>query len=133
MVISKNKIEDESSSHKICPVFLTLSLIANKWSVRLLHALMQADKHCMRFGQLQKTLSGISQRELTKHLREFEMAGIVTRKSYPEVPPRVEYTLTKLGCSLNEPIEALAGWAQKYGKQIQKNTSSSKAFCNIKP
>jgi len=127
MVKDKKCTEEiATTSHKVCPIFLTLSLIANKWSVRLLYALMQADKHCLRFSQLQKALTGISQRELTKHLREFEMAGIVTRKSYPEVPPRVEYTLTKLGHSLNEPIEALAEWAQKHGKQIQKNTASFK-------
>lgn len=124
MVKDKECREEAPSDHKVCPIFLTLSLIANKWSVRLLHVLMQADKHCLRFSQLQKSLNGISQRELTKHLREFEKAGIVTRKSYPEVPPRVEYTLTTLGHSLNEPIQALASWAQRHGKQIQKNAAS---------
>ena len=121
--------ESEHDSHKVCPVFLTLGLIANKWSVRLLYALMQADKHCLRFSQLQKAMHGISQRELTKHLREFEKTGIVKRRAYPEIPPRVEYTLTKLGLSLSTPIEALSQWAQQNGKQIQKN---AKAFSESK-
>lgn len=107
--------------HKSCPVFLTLSLIANKWSISLLHHLLQAEHLTLRFGQLQKLLTGISQRELSKHLREFEKSGLVDRKAYPEVPPRVEYTLTQMGKSLFEPIEALAKWAEIYGEKVQKH------------
>ena len=65
-------------------------------------------------------MNGISQRELSKHLREFEKSAIVTRTVFPEVPPRVEYKLTKLGASLSEPIEALADWANKNGEKIHK-------------
>ena len=80
---------------KTCPVFLTLQLVAHKWSVRILRQLLHAEKNTLRFGQLQKGLDGITQRELTKHLREFEKAGIVERTVYAEVPPRVEYRLTR--------------------------------------
>jgi DNA-binding HxlR family transcriptional regulator len=113
--------EGKSHSLKECPVFLTLGLIANKWSVRIMFSLMQTEGKTLRFSQLQKSLGGITQRELTKHLREFEKAGIVKRTVYPQIPPRVEYTITKLGDSLLKPIEELSRWAQEYGPQVQNN------------
>ena len=113
--------DEEGHSLKECPVFLTLGLIANKWSVRILYSLLQAEDKTMRFSRLQRALGGITQRELTKHLREFEKAGIVKRTVYPQIPPRVEYTVTKLGDSLFTPIEALSHWAEEYGPTVQKN------------
>lgn len=106
---------------EICPANLTMGLIANKWAIKILYALSQAEKQTLRFGQIQKTLSPITQRELTKHLREFEKAGLITRLVYPEVPPRVEYALTKLGASLREPMDTLTRWAEKNGGTILKN------------
>jgi DNA-binding HxlR family transcriptional regulator len=103
-----------------CPVFLTLQLIAHKWSVRILRNLLHAEKNTLRFGQLQKGLEGITQRELTKHLREFEKAGIVERTVYAEVPPRVEYRLTKIGHSLLKPVEEISVWAEKNAGFVQK-------------
>ncbi len=111
----------ETHSLKACPMFLTLGLIANKWSVRILFSLLQTDAKTMRFSQLQKTLGGITQRELTKHLREFEKAGIVKRTVYPQIPPRVEYTVTALGDSLLKPIGELSRWANDNGALVQKN------------
>ena len=105
---------------KDCPVFMTLKLIANKWSISLLHQFMLADKKTMRFNALKKALGAITQRELTKHLRRFEVSGIVERRVYPESPPRVEYVLTPLGHSLNDPIRALSQWAEANGQKIQK-------------
>ena len=116
----KSGCEGSAGAHKSCPVFLTLSLIANKWSIQLLHHLLQAEKHTLRFSQLQKLLTGISHRELSKHLREFEKSAIVGRTVFPEVPPRVEYTLTSIGKSLFEPIEALSRWALTNGEKVQK-------------
>ena len=116
----KKECTEGAGSHKTCPVFLTLSLIANKWSIQLLNQLLHAEKHTLRFNQLQKLLTGISHRELSKHLREFEKSGIVTRTVYPQVPPRVEYTLTAIGKSLFEPIEALSSWAIANGEKVQK-------------
>jgi len=116
--------DDKHDSLKECPIFLTLSLIANKWSVRILYYLLHAEERTLRFGKLQKQLGTITQRELTKHLREFEKAGIVTRKVFPQVPPRVEYTLTDTGESLWKPIEELSRWAEKNGALIQKRCKS---------
>ncbi len=120
MATPKKECSEAGGSHKTCPIFLTLGLIANKWAIQLLYNLLHADKKTLRFSQLQKALTGISQRELSKHLREFEKSGIVNRKVYPQVPPRVEYTLTDLGSSLFEPIDALSSWAEKYGPKVQK-------------
>ena len=105
---------------KTCPVFLTLQLVAHKWSVRILRILLQAPGNTLRFGQMQKHLDGITQRELTKHLREFEKAGIVERTVFPEVPPRVEYRLTKTGHSLLKPIEEISLWAETNAAFVQQ-------------
>ena len=104
-----------------CPANVTLDLIANKWAVKILYTLSQANGQTLRFSQIQKSLQTITQRELTKHLREFEKAGLLTRIAYAEVPPRVEYTLTKLGISLRAPVDTLTAWAEKYGAEVQKN------------
>lgn len=102
-----------------CPIFHTLSLIANKWSIRILYFLLNAKKHTLRFGELKNLLDGITQRELAKHLRAFEAAGIVTRVVYPQVPPKVEYILTPLGKSLWKPIDGLSEWAEKNSPAVQ--------------
>jgi DNA-binding HxlR family transcriptional regulator len=117
----------EAHSHKECPVFLTLGLIANKWSVRILFSLLQAPQKTMRFSQVQKALGGITQRELTKHLREFEKAGILKRVVFPQIPPRVEYSVTALGDSLLKPIEELSRWAETNGPVVQKNRKAFEA------
>jgi DNA-binding HxlR family transcriptional regulator len=104
-----------------CPVQLTLSLIANKWSVRILYALFQAKDGVMRFNELRRNLSVITQRELSRQLKEFETAGIVARKVYPVMPPMVEYSLTPLGKSLSQPIESLSDWAEKNGEKVKRN------------
>ena len=105
---------------KDCPIFLTLQLIAHKWSVRILRNLLHAPANTMRFGQLQKSLEGITQRELSKHLREFEKAGIVKRTVFAEVPPRVEYQLTKTGHSLLKPVEEISQWAENNAAFVQR-------------
>lgn len=75
----------------------------------------------MRFNELRRALTVITQRELSRQLKEFENAGIVARKVHPVVPPMVEYSLTPLGQSLNEPIESLAQWAEKNGEKVKRN------------
>lgn len=109
-----------------CPAFLALSLIANKWSIRILHALLTAENHTLRFSQIQKALDTITQRELTKQLREFERSGLVVRTIHPVVPPRVDYTLTAIGHSLWEPIGKLDEWATRYADTIQTHRAAFK-------
>ena len=107
-------------NHNDCPVTVALDLISRKWSIPIFMVLIHADGP-QRFGRLQKQITGISQRELTKHLREFEQCGLVRRQIFAQVPPRVEYELTDLGRSLLEPITALNDWAVAYGAAIQKS------------
>lgn len=112
------------TGHENCPASVALGLIANKWSVKIMYTLSFAPAQCLRFKEIQKQLTPITQRELTKHLRAFEEAGLVTRTVYPEVPPRVEYQLTTLGISLCETVNALSRWAETHGAQIQENRAA---------
>ncbi|PKU23396.1 transcriptional regulator [Telmatospirillum siberiense] len=93
-----------------CPVEVTLDLIDGRWKgVVLFHLL---DAGCLRFNALHRRLPGITQRLLTKQLRELEEAGLVSRTVYAEVPPRVEYRVTEEGESLRSIFDALARWGE---------------------
>lgn len=94
-----------------CPVETTLMLIGDKWKVLIIRDLRCGTK---RFGELKKSLSGISQKVLTANLRDMEGNGLLTRKTFPEVPPRVEYTLTELGCSMFPILDAMEAWGTEY-------------------
>ena len=94
-----------------CPVATTVSLIGSKWKLLILRNLMARP---WRFNELQKSLDGISQKVLTDSLRSMEADGIVTRKVYAEVPPRVEYSLSELGESLRPIIKAMEAWGTEY-------------------
>lgn len=96
-----------------CPVEAALDLIGGKWKGVILYHLLK-DK-VVRFGELKRKLPDITQRMLTKQLRELESAGVINRKVYPEVPPRVEYTPSDLGRSLKDVITTLEVWGKKYG------------------
>lgn len=94
-----------------CPVEITLSLLGNKWKVLILKELLDGMK---RFGVLSRAISGISQKMLTQQLRQMEKDGIINRKVYPEVPPRVEYSLTDIGKSLKPVLNAMHKWGSRY-------------------
>ncbi|WP_069989129.1 winged helix-turn-helix transcriptional regulator [Massilioclostridium coli] len=94
-----------------CPVETTLMLIGDKWKVLILRDLMPGTK---RFGELKKSLGNVSQKVLTAQLRTMEANGLVNRKVYAEVPPKVEYSLTELGQSLKPILEAMQNWGEEY-------------------
>ena len=94
-----------------CPVETTLTLISSKWKVLILRDLLTGTK---RFGELRRSLGGVSQKVLTAQLREMEDSGLLTRTVYPEVPPRVEYALTALGESLRPILDAMWDWGTDY-------------------
>ena len=96
-----------------CPVETTLTLISDKWKVLIIRDLMPGTK---RFGELKRSIGGVSQKVLTSQLRQMEESGLLRRTVYPEVPPRVEYTLTELGSSLKPVLEALQDWGEAYQK-----------------
>ena len=94
-----------------CPVETTLTMISDKWKVLILRDLLTGTK---RFGELKKSLTGVNQKVLTSQLREMEENGLVERKAYPEVPPRVEYTLTDTGRSLKPILDSMVAWGTDY-------------------
>lgn len=95
-----------------CPVETTLTLIGDKWKVLILRDLMEGTK---RFGELKRSLGNISsQKVLTAQLRSMEESGLVERTVYAEVPPRVEYSLTGLGKSLQPILDAMKNWGESY-------------------
>ena len=94
-----------------CPVETTLMLIGDKWKVLILRDLMDGTK---RFGELKKSIGTVSQKVLTAQLRDMEEKGLLTRKVYAEVPPRVEYTLTETGYSLKPVLDAMWAWGLDY-------------------
>lgn len=94
-----------------CPVETTLMLIGDKWKVLILRDLMSGTK---RFGELKKSVTGISQKVLTSNLRDMEGNGLVSREVFPEVPPKVEYTLTDLGRSMQPILDTMAKWGSEY-------------------
>lgn len=98
-----------------CPVETTLMLIGDKWKVLILRDLMPGTK---RFGELKKSIGSVSQKVLTAQLRDMEQNGLVHREVYAEVPPRVEYSLTKLGRSLKPILDAMRNWGEGYKSQI---------------
>ena len=94
-----------------CPVETTLMLIGDKWKVLILRELMGGTK---RFGALKKSIGTVSQKVLIAQLRDMEDKGLLTRKVYAEVPPRVEYTLTDTGYSLKPILDAMVAWGTDY-------------------
>ena len=94
-----------------CPVETTLLVIGDKWKVLILRDLMEGTK---RFGELKNSIGSVSQKVLTTQLRDMEAKGLLTRKVYAEVPPRVEYTLTDTGYSLKPVLEAMRCWGEVY-------------------
>ena len=97
-----------------CPVETTLMLISDRWKVLIIRDLLEGTK---RFGELKKSIGTISQKVLTANLRSMEDNGLLTRKIYPEVPPRVEYTLTETGFSLKPILDAMFSWGTEYKKK----------------
>ena len=93
----------------------TLTLISDQWKMLILRDLIPGTK---RFGELKKSIGNVSQKVLTAQLRQMEDSGLLTRTVYPEVPPRVEYTLTDLGRSLKPILDAMWTWGENY-KQNQ--------------
>jgi DNA-binding HxlR family transcriptional regulator len=105
-----------------CPVEATLDIIGGKWKAVLLYHLLSGT---LRFSEIRKRLAGITQRMLTKQLRELEEADLIARKVYPVVPPKVEYSLTKKGLTLRPVIRALEVWGEDHLAQL--GTKSKRA------
>lgn len=112
-------MENISTAEKLpaCPVETTLTLISDKWKVLILRDLLPGTK---RFGELRKSIGHVSQKVLTAQLRQMEQNGLVNRKVYAEVPPKVEYSLTDVGYSLKPILDAMWTWGEEYQKKMEK-------------
>lgn len=103
-----------------CPIETTLKMLGCKWKVLIIRELLTGTK---RFGELKKAVTGITQKVLTSKLREMEELGLLERKIYPQIPPKVEYTLTDIGYSLRPVLESLKDWGKdykRYTKLVEK-------------
>lgn len=117
----KNKkiVFDEKS----CPVTATMQVLGGKWKAILINAIYHTSP--ARFGELKRSVKGITQSMLTQQLRELEEDGLISRKIYAEIPPRVEYTLTKFGLTLSPIMLSMAEWGKEYRIKKQKGRSKS--------
>ncbi len=95
----------------ICPVALTAKLVGDTWTILIVRDLMSGAK---RFGQLQTSLGHVSPKTLSHRLKNLEAADIISRQAFPEIPPRVEYTLTEKGRALSDVIEAMGAFGDQY-------------------
>lgn len=97
---------------QLCPIEETVNLIGHKWKVLILRNLLSESPQ--RFSDLLRGINGISQKMLTQQLRQMEQDGLIFRKVYPEVPPRVEYSLSAVGWSLQPILESISVWGKNY-------------------
>lgn len=107
-----------------CHVETTLAVIGGRWKVLILQQLLGGTK---RFNELHRILAGISHKTLTQQLREMESDGIVRRKVYPQIPPKVEYSLTSLGKTLRPVLTAMHNWAERNGSQLKQQARDPRA------
>ena len=107
-----------------CLSRVVLSRIADKWTALIIHVLATGTR---RYAELQREIGGISQKMLTQTLRSLERDGLISRKVHPVVPPKVEYSLTPLGRTLIEPLNAICHWSEKHLPQLQANRAKAQA------
>jgi DNA-binding HxlR family transcriptional regulator len=111
-----------------CPIMSTMAMISDKWKVLILCKLKGGK---LRFNELMRALNGVTQRVLTHQLRELEADGLVARKIYPEVPPRVEYSLTHLGMTLIPVLEQLENWAREHSAELLAAHEAAQAKATV--
>lgn len=112
-----------TSQRQKCPMITFVNMVSGKWAIPVLYRLMVINAP-VRFSDLKRAIPEITQKELTKQLRLFEMRGIVSRRIYAEVPPKVEYQITPLGLTLRTTLDSLAGWVNQNEDQLAANTQT---------
>ena len=104
-----------------CPSRTSLARIANKWTAMIVIALSEGP---LRFGEVREAVDGISGKVLADTLRDLERDGVVSRTSYDQMPPRVDYELTALGLTLREPLSALGRWAESHIEEVEASRAA---------
>ena len=107
-----------------CPMMRFVAIFSGKWAIPIVYHLIAAE-HAVRFSTLAKALAPIAQKELSKQLKLLEQHHLVQKKIYAEVPPRVEYQITALGKTLEQPLTSLAQWMLNFEQQNQSDDASS--------
>jgi DNA-binding HxlR family transcriptional regulator len=135
LVIAHQSQGGALSARKAAP-FLTspgssivVALLADKWTIPVIHSLAQGAK---RTGELKRELAGVSQKMLTQTLRNLEEHGLVERRVYPVVPPRVDYSLTDLGKSINEPLVEICKWTKSHGEDLKRAMSKASKSASMR-
>lgn len=121
--VSLPKGESLYERDEICPIIYALDIIGGKWKLPILWHL--ADQEAVRYNELKRGVTGITNMMLTKCLRELEQNGLVARVQYPEVPPRVEYSLTERGQELLPALNKLNVWGKEQIKYIRARVEES--------
>jgi DNA-binding HxlR family transcriptional regulator len=103
-----------------CPAETAIAILGGRWTLLILRALFEGTK---RFSELHRSLAGVSHRTLTHQLRELEESGLIHRKVYAQVPPKVEYSLTSLGRTLKPVIDAMHEWSETHGRSVKVKRS----------
>lgn len=101
----------DKNTHENCPVSTTLNLLSNKWKILIIRELLEGAK---RYGELKRNIEGISEKMLSQSLKQMEQDNLIVRTLYPEVPPKVEYSLSAIGETLRPIIEAMRVWGLAY-------------------
>ncbi len=109
--MAESTMQASATAHDVCHVERALEVLGGKWTILLIHELMGGPK---RFGELRRLIPEASAKMLTMRLRELEAVGVVDRESFPEVPPHVEYRLTRKGQALRDAIEELRLWGMTF-------------------
>ncbi len=107
-----------------CPIIAFVTLISGKWAIPILYKLILRDSP-VRFKELQRELTPITQKELTRNLRQFEQQGLVKRTDYSEMPLRVEYEISELGKTLKQPLDSLSTWMLSNGNVVNRSAAGS--------
>ncbi len=120
-IIDNQEVKNEKIfvfDEKSCPVTATMQVLGGKWKAILINAIYLTSP--ARFGELKRSVKGITQSMLTQQLRELEEDGLISRKIYAEIPPRVEYTLTEFGLTLSPIMQSMAKWGEEYRMKKKK-------------
>ena len=109
---------DIKSEYLTCPIRHVISRFGDKWSMLVLYTINESESGVMRFNELRRHMSDCSQKMLSQTLKNLEQSHLIHREVYPEVPPRVEYTLTELGKSLMPSIQSLLEWSIRHFNEV---------------
>ena len=119
---------DINSEYLTCPIRHVISRFGDKWSMLVLYTINESESGVMRFNELRRFMTDCSQKMLSQTLKNLEQSHLVHRKVYPEVPPRVEYTLTDLGKSLMPSIQSILKWSVEHFNEVVTDKTIKKSF-----